>query len=42
MFQAKFGLYNDTPVPNPALVKLGVQFGTLDAFIENEVVPRIA
>jgi len=42
MYQAKFGMYTDTPVPNPALVKLGVKFGTLDAFIESEIVPRFA
>ncbi|KAJ7092978.1 hypothetical protein B0H15DRAFT_905606 [Mycena belliarum] len=41
-YQAKIGMYNDTPVPNPALVALGVKFGTLEEFIKAEVVPRFA
>ncbi|KAJ7779776.1 NAD(P)-binding protein [Mycena metata] len=39
-FQANIGLYHDTPVPNPDLVALGVKFGTLEEFIQKEVVPR--
>lgn len=42
LFQAKFGMYKDTPVPNPALVALGVKFGTMEEFIKHEVVPRFA
>ncbi|KAJ7191457.1 NAD(P)-binding protein [Mycena pura] len=41
-FEAKLGMYNDTPVPNPKLVALGVKFGTLEEFIAAEVVPRYA
>ncbi|KAJ7752602.1 NAD(P)-binding protein [Mycena metata] len=41
-FQAKPGLYVDTPVPNPDLVALGVKFRTLEEFIQKEVVPRFA
>ncbi|KAJ6592509.1 hypothetical protein B0H19DRAFT_1245378 [Mycena capillaripes] len=37
---AKMGLYLDTPVPNPDLMELGVQFGSLEEFIRPEVVPR--
>ncbi|KAJ7453060.1 hypothetical protein B0H11DRAFT_1927210 [Mycena galericulata] len=39
-FQAKIGMYTTTPIPNPALVALGVQFGTMEEFIGGEVVPR--
>ncbi|KAJ7484922.1 hypothetical protein B0H11DRAFT_2231585 [Mycena galericulata] len=39
-YQSEFGLYKDTPVPNPDLVALGVQFSTLDEFLEEEVVKR--
>ncbi|KAJ7496337.1 NAD(P)-binding protein [Mycena galericulata] len=42
LFQSKIGMYKDTPVPNPALVALGVQFGSLEEFIKAEVVPRYA
>ncbi|KAJ7195313.1 NAD(P)-binding protein [Mycena pura] len=42
LFQAKFGLYNDTPMPNPDLVALGVQFGSMEEFVQKEVVPRFA
>jgi hypothetical protein len=41
-YQAKFGLYADTPVHNPDLTVLGVKFGLLEEFIHTEVVPRIA
>ncbi|KAJ6585540.1 hypothetical protein B0H19DRAFT_1109989 [Mycena capillaripes] len=34
------GLYTATPVPNPDLVALGVQFGTIREFLETEVKPR--
>ncbi|KAJ7160195.1 hypothetical protein C8R46DRAFT_1223684 [Mycena filopes] len=34
------GLYTATPVPNPALVALGVEFGTVQEFLEAEVKPR--
>ncbi|KAJ6485232.1 hypothetical protein DFH09DRAFT_1339825 [Mycena vulgaris] len=34
------GLYTATPVPNPALVALGVEFGTMEEFLETEVKPR--
>jgi hypothetical protein len=30
------GLYTDTPVPNPELVALGVKFGTIEEFVEEE------
>jgi len=42
LYQAKIGMYTDTPVPNPALVALGVKFGTMEEFIKTEVVPRFA
>ncbi|KAJ7445321.1 hypothetical protein FB451DRAFT_1148856 [Mycena latifolia] len=42
LFQAKIGMYPDTPVPNPALVALGVKFGSLEEFVKTEVVPRFA
>jgi hypothetical protein len=35
-------MYKDTPVPNPDLVALGAKFGTLEEFIQKEVVPRFA
>ncbi|KAJ7181166.1 hypothetical protein C8R46DRAFT_1071587 [Mycena filopes] len=34
------GLYTDTPVPNPALVALGTDFGTIDEFVEAEIKTR--
>ncbi|KAJ7663396.1 hypothetical protein DFH06DRAFT_1395703, partial [Mycena polygramma] len=34
------GLYTATPVPNPELVALGVKFGTIEEFLEQEVKPR--
>ncbi|KAJ7082954.1 hypothetical protein C8R44DRAFT_822638 [Mycena epipterygia] len=34
------GLYNATPVPNPDLVALGVKFGTIEEFLEEEAKPR--
>ncbi|KAJ7059697.1 NAD(P)-binding protein [Mycena amicta] len=40
LFQAKFGLYADVPVPNPKLVALGVKFGSIEEFIAQEIVPR--
>ncbi|KAJ6564059.1 NAD(P)-binding protein [Mycena capillaripes] len=40
LFQAKNGVYNDTPDPNPDLVALGVKTGTMEEFIQKEVVPR--
>ncbi|KAJ7107779.1 hypothetical protein C8R44DRAFT_744368 [Mycena epipterygia] len=42
LFQAKVGMYTDTPVPNPDLVALGMQFGTIEDFMKTEVVPRYA
>ncbi|KAJ6532384.1 NAD(P)-binding protein [Mycena capillaripes] len=42
LFQAKVGMYPNTPDPNPDLVALGVKFGTLEEFIQKEVVPRYA
>ncbi|KAJ7142872.1 hypothetical protein C8R44DRAFT_866151 [Mycena epipterygia] len=42
LFQAKIGMYTNTPVPNPALVALGVKFGRMEEFIKTEVVPRFA
>ncbi|KAJ7762873.1 hypothetical protein B0H14DRAFT_2539986 [Mycena olivaceomarginata] len=42
LYQAKIGMYNDTPIPNPDLVALGVKFGTVEEFIQKEVVPRFA
>ncbi|KAJ6595510.1 hypothetical protein DFH09DRAFT_142066 [Mycena vulgaris] len=42
LLQAKIGLYRDTPFPNPALVALGVTFGSMEEFIKTEVVPRFA
>ncbi|KAJ7490587.1 hypothetical protein FB451DRAFT_1079377 [Mycena latifolia] len=34
------GLYTATPVPNPELVALGVNFGTIEEWLETEVKPR--
>ncbi|KAJ7635531.1 hypothetical protein DFH06DRAFT_1436075, partial [Mycena polygramma] len=34
------GLYTATPVPNPELVALGVKFGTIEEFLEQDVKPR--
>ncbi|KAJ7724712.1 hypothetical protein DFH07DRAFT_946306 [Mycena maculata] len=42
LFQAKIGMYKETPVPNPDLVALGVQFGSMEEFIKTEIVPRFA
>ncbi|KAJ7046214.1 hypothetical protein C8F04DRAFT_1248470 [Mycena alexandri] len=42
LLQAKIGMYGDTPVPNPALLALGVKFASLKEFIEAEIVPRFA
>jgi len=42
LFQAKIGMYTSTPFPNPDLVALGVKFGTLEEFLQTEVVPRYA
>ncbi|KAJ7735608.1 hypothetical protein DFH07DRAFT_967072 [Mycena maculata] len=39
LYQAKFKMYVDTPVPNPDLIALGVQFGSMEEFIATEVVP---
>ncbi|KAJ6557027.1 hypothetical protein DFH09DRAFT_1317603 [Mycena vulgaris] len=40
--QANIGFYRDTAVPNPDLVALGVKLGSLEEFIQKEVVPRFA
>ncbi|KAJ6532385.1 hypothetical protein B0H19DRAFT_1272681 [Mycena capillaripes] len=42
LWMAQFGMYPNTPDPNPDLVALGVKFGTLEEFIQKEVVPRYA
>ncbi|KAJ7259126.1 NAD(P)-binding protein [Mycena haematopus] len=42
LVQAKFGMYLDTPFPNPDLVALGVKFPTMEEFIQKEIVPRFA
>ncbi|KAJ7464173.1 hypothetical protein FB451DRAFT_1042586 [Mycena latifolia] len=42
LFFAKFGMYNETPIPNPSLVELGVKFGSLEEFVQIEIVPRFA
>ncbi|KAJ7622198.1 hypothetical protein FB45DRAFT_1090947 [Roridomyces roridus] len=34
------GLYTDTPVPNPGLLALGVEFGSIEEFLKHEVKPR--
>ncbi|KAJ7160250.1 hypothetical protein C8R46DRAFT_1038537 [Mycena filopes] len=34
------GLYTATPIPNPDLVALGVELGTIEEFLETEVKPR--
>ncbi|KAJ6540242.1 hypothetical protein B0H10DRAFT_2138210 [Mycena sp. CBHHK59/15] len=39
-YQAEFGFATDTPAPNPALVALGVQFSTVEEFMETEVKTR--
>ncbi|KAJ6472883.1 NAD(P)-binding protein [Mycena vitilis] len=40
LFHAKMGAFPDTPVPNPELVALGVKFGSIEEFIQTEIVPR--
>jgi hypothetical protein len=35
-------MYNSTAVPNPDLVALGVEFGTLEEFVQKELVARFA
>ncbi|KAJ7673818.1 hypothetical protein DFH06DRAFT_1318942 [Mycena polygramma] len=40
LFHAKMGAFPDTPVPNPDLVALGVKFGSIEEFIQTEIVPR--
>ncbi|KAJ7241184.1 NAD(P)-binding protein [Mycena rebaudengoi] len=42
LFMANIGMYNDTPIPNPDLVALGVKFGSMEEFIQTEIVPRFA
>ncbi|KAJ7636664.1 hypothetical protein FB45DRAFT_907054 [Roridomyces roridus] len=42
LVQTKYPLYGDTPVPNPELVALGVEFGSLEEFISTEVVKRFS
>ncbi|KAJ7263602.1 NAD(P)-binding protein [Mycena haematopus] len=42
LIQAKLGMYVDTPFPNPDLVALGVKFGTMEEFVQKEIVPRYA
>ncbi|KAJ7252349.1 NAD(P)-binding protein [Mycena haematopus] len=39
-YLSRFGWYNDTPVPNPDLVALGAQFGSMEDFVKTDVVPR--
>jgi hypothetical protein len=39
---ANIGMYNDTPVPNSDLAALGVKFGTLEEFVQKELVARFA
>ncbi|KAJ7093716.1 hypothetical protein C8R44DRAFT_890623 [Mycena epipterygia] len=41
-YQSEYGLYKDTPVPNPDLVALGVKMSTLDELITKEIVPRFS
>ncbi|KAJ7101248.1 NAD(P)-binding protein [Mycena belliarum] len=41
-YQSDFGMYKDTPVPNPDLVALGVKIGTLDDLIATEIVSRFS
>ncbi|KAF7350615.1 NmrA domain-containing protein [Mycena sanguinolenta] len=42
LFQAKIGMYHDTPFPNPDLAALGVKCPTMEEFIQKEIVPRFA
>ncbi|KAJ7176063.1 hypothetical protein C8R43DRAFT_974899 [Mycena crocata] len=42
LYQAKIGMYPNTPVPNPDLVALGVKFGSIEEFLKTEIVPRFA
>jgi len=41
-YQSTIGCYRDIPVPNPALVALGVKFSTFDELVETEVKTRFA
>ncbi|KAJ7664532.1 hypothetical protein DFH06DRAFT_1268526 [Mycena polygramma] len=40
LFHAKMGAFPDTPVPNPDLIALGVKFGSVEEFVQSEIVPR--
>ncbi|KAJ7802278.1 NAD(P)-binding protein [Mycena olivaceomarginata] len=42
LYMANIGMYNDTPVPNSDLAALGVKFGTLEEFVQKELVARFA
>ncbi|CAK5270639.1 unnamed protein product [Mycena citricolor] len=40
-FQAtRHGLYTETAIPNPELLALGMEFGTVEEFMKQDVVPR--
>ncbi|KAJ7111470.1 hypothetical protein C8R44DRAFT_633074 [Mycena epipterygia] len=42
VISANNGLYPDAPALNPDLVALGVKFGTIEEFLEEEIKPRYA
>ncbi|KZP12649.1 NAD(P)-binding protein [Athelia psychrophila] len=37
---SEFGMYRDSPLPDPRLVALGAQFGTLEEFAKQQVKPH--
>jgi len=39
---SEFGMYRGSTIPDPRLIALGVQFGTLEEFAETEVKPRFS
>jgi hypothetical protein len=41
-YLSEFGMYRGATIPDPRLIALGVQFGTMEEFAETEVKPRFA
>ncbi|KAF7350781.1 NmrA domain-containing protein [Mycena sanguinolenta] len=41
-FLSKYGWYKHTPVPEPDLATMGVQFGSMQDFVKTEILPRFA
>ena len=39
-YQSEIGMFRDAEIPDPRLVALGVKFGTIQEFVEQEVKKR--